>query len=206
MIAAVADAVAAVCACILGAHAAAAAIAAFAAVAAGTHHACVGGSSEATSQARLGPSGLGNTGRKEHATGGTTNGRRFANADAGFGLFAGTVVPPATSAEDEAFAKGLLAGRGTTNRRGTKDAFAGSADKPYAAAFAGGGAVIAAFRSALRWNRDRIGKLVPPTRSLITRNSSGHGELWCPVLCAIACTKIATEPLKTLRHRFERGV
>ena len=127
MIAAVADAVAAVCACILGAHAATAAIAAFAAVAAGTHNACVPGSSEATSQARLPPAGLGNTGGNEHAnpagataTGGTTNGRLFAHADAAFGLFAGPFVAPATSAEDEAFAKGLLGGRGTT-----KDAFAG---------------------------------------------------------------------------------
>ena len=54
------------------------------------------------------------------ATGGTTNGRLFANADAAFGLFDGPFVAPATSAEDEAFAKGLLGGRGTT-----KDAFAG---------------------------------------------------------------------------------
>ena len=129
---AVAVATAAVCACILGAHAATAAIAAFAAVAAGTHNACVPGSSEATSQAALRPSGLGNTGGKEHANpgwatlealpirAGTTNGRLFAHADAAFGLFAGPFVAPATSAEDEAFAKGLLGGRGTT-----KDAFAG---------------------------------------------------------------------------------
>ena len=159
MIAAVAAAVAAVCACVPGAHAAAAAIAAVAAVAAGGH-ACVsnedsnlatflGGSSaaglsEATSQARLSPAGLGNTVndsfvsaltrgglRKEPAnlagataTGGTTNGLGFANAVAGYGLFAGSVVAPATSDEDEAFAKALVAGRVTTTRRDTKDAFA----------------------------------------------------------------------------------
>ena len=182
MNAAVADAVAAVCACILGAHAATAAIAAFAAVAAGTHNACVPGSSEATSQAALRPSGLGNTGGKEHAnpagataTGGTTNGRLIANADAGFGLIAGPVVAPAASAEDEAFAKGLMRGRGTAIRRGTKDAFAGG-EAPNSCSSEG--TVIRALRAALRWRRDPIGKLGSPTRRLIARKSSGRGELW----------------------------
>ena len=129
---AVAVAAAAVCACILGAHAATAAIAAFAAVAAGTHNACVPGSSETTSQAVLRPSGVGNTEGKKHANpgwatlealsigAGTTNGRLFAYADAAFGIFAAPFVAPATGAEEEAFAKGLLEGRGTT-----EDAFAG---------------------------------------------------------------------------------
>ena len=132
MNAAVADAVAAVCACILGAHAATAAIAAFAAVAAGTHNACVPGSSETTSQAVLRPSGVGNTEGKKHANpgwatlealsigAGTTNGRLFAYADAAFRILAAPSVAPATSAEEEAFAKGLLEGRGIT-----EDAFAG---------------------------------------------------------------------------------
>ena len=109
---AVAVAAAAVYTCILGAHAATAAIAAFAAVAAGTHNACVPGSSETTSQAVLRPSGVGNTEGKKHANpgwatlealsirGGTTNGRLLAYADAAFGIFAAPFVAPATSTEE----------------------------------------------------------------------------------------------------------
>ena len=57
--------------------------------------------------------------------GGTTTRRGFASAVAGYRLFAGGAVAPATSDEDEAFAKALVAGGATTTRRGTKDAFAG---------------------------------------------------------------------------------
>ena len=130
---AVAVATAAVCACTLGAHAATAAIAAFAAVAAGTHNACVPGSSGTPSQAKLRPSWVGNTEGKQYANpgcktlealsirAGTTNGRLIAYADAAFGIFAGPFVAPATGTEEEeAFAKGLLEGRGIT-----EDAFDG---------------------------------------------------------------------------------
>ena len=130
---AVAVAAAAVYTCILGAHAATAAIAAFAAVAAGSHNACVPGSSEPTSQAVVRPSRVGNTEGKRHAIpgwatlealsirAGTTNGRLIAYADAAFGIFAGPSVAPATGTEEEeAFAKGLLEGRGIT-----EDAFPG---------------------------------------------------------------------------------
>ena len=34
----------------------------------------------------------------------------------------------------------------------------------------------------------------------------GSRKVWCPKISTIACAKIATEPLKTLRRRFERGV
>ena len=130
---AVAVATATVCACTLGAHAATAAIAAFAAVAAGTHNACVPGSSGTPSQAKLRPSWVGNTeGKPQPNPGcktldalsiraGTTNGRLIAYADAAFGIFAGPFVAPATGTEEEeAFAKGLLEGRGIT-----EDAFDG---------------------------------------------------------------------------------
>ena len=130
---AVAVATATVCACTLGAHAATAAIAAFAAVAAGTHNACVPGSSGTPSQAKLRPSWVGNTEGKPHPNpgcktlealsirAGTTNGRLIAYADAAFGIFAGPFVAPATGTEEEeAFAKGLLEGRGIT-----EDAFDG---------------------------------------------------------------------------------
>ena len=55
--------------------------------------------------------------------GGTRTGRGFANEFAGYELFAGTLVTPATTDEDGAPANTAFGG-GVTNRGGTKDAFA----------------------------------------------------------------------------------
>ena len=57
---------------------------------------------------------------KAALVGRTTNGRGFANAVTGYGLFECT----GTSDEDAVFAKALVAGGGNTTRRGTRDAFA----------------------------------------------------------------------------------